>query len=66
MAWWPGMIEPGQDPEDFIPVTDLFTTAATISGATDKIPSDRVTDGIDQTSLLLLGEGNSKRNYMFH
>jgi arylsulfatase len=25
-----------------------------------------VTDGIDQTSLLLLGEGHSRRNYMFH
>lgn len=66
MAWWPGMIEPGQDPGDFIHVTDLYTTAARIAGATDKIPSDRITDGIDQTNLLLLGEGNSKRNYMFH
>ncbi len=30
------------------------------------IPSDRITDGIDQTALLLLGEGHSRRNYMFH
>ena len=27
---------------------------------------ERVTDGIDQTNLLFLGEGNSNRNYMFH
>ena len=47
-------------------MTDLYTTAARIAGATKHIPSDRVTDGIDQTALLLLGEGNSKRNYMFH
>ncbi len=66
MAWWPGMIEPGQDPNDFLHVTDLYTTAARIAGATKHIPSDRVTDGIDQTALLLLGEGNSRRNYMFH
>ncbi|NIP45136.1 MAG: sulfatase-like hydrolase/transferase [Gammaproteobacteria bacterium] len=66
MAWWPGMIEPGQDPDDFLHVTDLYTTAARIAGATKHIPSDRVTDGIDQTALFLLGEGNSKRNYMFH
>ena len=30
------------------------------------IPSDRVTDGIDQTALLLLGEGHGRRNYMTH
>ena len=61
-----GMIQPGQDPGEFIHVTDLYTTAARIAGATDKIPSDRITDGIDQTDLLLLGESNSNRNYMFH
>jgi arylsulfatase len=66
MARWPGMIEPGQDPMDFIHVTDLFTTAARLGGALNSIPTDRVTDGIDQTALLLLGEGHSRRNYMFH
>ncbi|MHC4693933.1 MAG: sulfatase-like hydrolase/transferase [Planctomycetota bacterium] len=66
MAWWPGMIEPDQEPTDMIHVTDLFTTAARIAGAMDRIPNDRVTDGIDQTALLLLGEGNGRRNYMMH
>jgi arylsulfatase len=66
MAWWPGMIEPGQDPDDFLHVTDLFTTAARLAGATDSIPSDRVTDGVDQTPLFLLGEGHSRRNFMAH
>jgi len=66
MAWWPGMIEPGQDPDDFLHVTDLFTTAARLAGATDRIPSDRVTDGVDQTPLFLLGEGHSRRNFMAH
>ena len=66
MAWWPGMIEPGQDPDDFWHVTDLFTTAARLASATDKIPSDRITDGIDQTPLFLLGDGHSRRNYIFH
>ena len=66
MAWWPGMIEPGQDPDDFWHVTDLFTTAARIARATDKIPNDRITDGVDQTALFLLGEGNSRRNFMAH
>ena len=66
MAWWPGMIEPNQEPIDFIHLTDLFTTAARIAGVKDKIPSDRITDGVDQTALLLLGEGHSRRDYMFH
>ncbi len=66
MAWWPGMIEPNQDPVDILHITDLFTTAARLAGALDKIPNDRVTDGVDQTALLLLGEGHGRRNYMFH
>ncbi len=65
-AWWPGMIEPGQDPLDLIHVADMFTTAARIGGAMDKIPFDRVTDGIDQSSLLLNGEGHSRRDYIIH
>jgi arylsulfatase len=66
MAWWPGMIEPDQAPEDVLHLTDLFTTAARLAGAMDKVPSDRVTDGIDQTSLLLLGDNHGRRNYMMH
>ncbi len=66
MAWWPGMIEPNQDPVDLLHLTDLFTTAARIGGAIDNIPDDRITDGIDQTALLLLGEGHGRRNMTFH
>jgi arylsulfatase len=66
MAWWPGMIQPNQDPVDIVHLVDLYTTAARIGGAMKSVPSDRVTDGIDQTALLLLGEDHSRRNYMFH
>ncbi len=66
MAWWPGMIEPNQDPADMIHITDLFTTAARLGGALNNIPNDRITDGIDQTALLLLGEDHGRRNTMFH
>jgi arylsulfatase len=60
------MIEAGQDPVDMIHVTDLYTTAARLAGTMDQIPSDRVTDGIDQSALLLFGEGHGRRHYMFH
>jgi len=66
MAWWPGMIDPDQEPIDLLHVADVFTTLARIGGVKDKIPNDRVTDGIDQTAFLLMGEDHSRRDYMFH
>jgi len=66
MAWWPGFIEPDQDPLDMIQITDLFTTAARVGGAMKHIPSDRVTDGIDQLALLALGESHGRRHYIMH
>ncbi len=64
-AWWPGVIEPGQTVGDMIHVTDLFTTFARLAGATEYIPTDRIIDGLDQTSLLLNGQGHSRRDYVF-
>ena len=46
MAWWPGVIAPGQTVGDIIHATDLFTTFAGLDGATDSIPTDRIIDGI--------------------
>jgi len=66
IIWWPGTIEAGQEPDGIVDVTDLFTTAATIAGVKNKIPSDRVTDGVDQSALLLLGKGKSRRDWNFH
>ncbi len=62
---WPGAIEPGSAAGDIVHVSDLFTTFVRIAGATDRIPRDRVIDGIDQTALLLEGEGNSRRDYVY-
>ncbi|WP_428525687.1 sulfatase-like hydrolase/transferase [Roseibium sp.] len=64
-AVWPGMIEPGSLPGDMIHITDLFTTFASLGGAMGNIPTDRVIDGLDQTSLLLNGDGHSRRDYTF-
>jgi len=64
-AWWPGMIEPGQIVGDIIHEVDLYTTFANIAGATEHIPTDRVIDGIDQTALLLKGDTNGRRDYVF-
>ncbi len=64
MAWWPGVIAPGQLVGDIIHETDLFSTFARLGGATDFVPTDRVIDGIDQTSLLLNGDGFGRRDYV--
>jgi arylsulfatase len=66
LAWWPGMIEAGQEPLDFVQITDWFTTMVRIAEAMDKVPTDRVIDGIDQTGLLFSGEGNGRRDFIFH
>jgi arylsulfatase len=63
-AWWPGVIEPGQVVGDIIHITDLYTTFARLGGATKHIPTDRIIDGVDQTSLLLNGDTHSRRDYV--
>ncbi|MHC4131911.1 MAG: sulfatase-like hydrolase/transferase [Planctomycetota bacterium] len=62
---WPGMIEADSIAGDIIHVTDLFTTIARLGGATDKIPTDRIIDGIDQTALMLNGDTHGRRDYVF-
>jgi arylsulfatase len=62
---WPGMIEADSVAGDIVHVTDLFATFARLGGATDEIPTDRIIDGIDQTSLMLEGETHGRRDYVF-
>ena len=64
LAVWPGVIEPGQIVGDILHITDLFTTFARLGGATEYIPTDRVIDGVDQTSLFFNGDGYSRRDYV--
>jgi arylsulfatase len=63
-AWWPGTIQADQVVGDMISVHDLFTTFASLGKADKYIPRDRVIDGIDQTALLLNGDGHSRRDYL--
>jgi arylsulfatase len=60
------MIEAGQVSNDILHISDLFTTAARVANATDAIPEDRIIDGLDQSSLFLLGSGKSRRDHVFH
>jgi len=64
-AYWPGVIEKGAVVHDIVHVADLFTTFARLGDKMDAIPTDRVIDGIDQTSLLLNGDGHGRRDHVF-
>ncbi|VFQ46445.1 sulfatase-like hydrolase/transferase [Desulfoluna butyratoxydans] len=65
-AWvkWKGVIEAGSFAGDIFHVSDLFTTLARLGNAMDGVPRDRVIDGVDQTGILLLGEGHGRRDYV--
>jgi len=64
-ARWPGMIEAESIVSDIVHVADLFTSLARMSNATDKIPTDRLIDGVDQTALMLEGETHGRRDTVF-
>ncbi|MCT4622101.1 MAG: sulfatase-like hydrolase/transferase [Schleiferiaceae bacterium] len=65
IAWWPGTIEEKQLVGDIVHVADLYTTFAHIAGADKHIPTDRIIDGIDQTSVFLNGDSHGRRDYVF-
>ena len=62
-AWWPGVVSPDVFVGDIVTAHDLFTTFARLANAMDKIPTDRVIDGVDQTAVLFNGDGHSRRDY---
>ncbi len=64
-ARWPAAIKADSLAGDMIHVSDLYTTFARLAGATEYIPRDRIIDGVDQAALLLEGEGNGRRDYVY-
>ena len=65
IAKWKGVIDEGQIVGDMFHITDLFTTFASLGNAKQYIPTDRIIDGIDQTAILLKGDGHGRRDYAF-
>jgi arylsulfatase len=62
---WPGMIEQDAVVADIVHVTDLYTSLARLAGAADRIPTDRLVDGVDQSALMLEGETHGRRDTVF-
>ncbi|MGI9328262.1 MAG: sulfatase-like hydrolase/transferase [Pseudomonadales bacterium] len=62
-AWWPGVVAENTVIGDIVTAHDLFTTFARLGDAMDRVPRDRVIDGVDQSALLFTGDGHSRRDY---
>jgi arylsulfatase len=56
---WPGRITAGDETNEMVHVTDMFTTLLRLVGC--EVPADRVIDGVDQSRLLLGQQTNSER-----
>jgi arylsulfatase len=65
IAYWKGMIAPGRVSDGLFDLMDLFNTSLMLGGATAAIPTDRYIDGIDQTSFLLMDDGQSARENVY-
>ena len=65
IAYWKGTIKGGRESDELFDLMDLFNTSLALAGATDRIPTDRYIDGIDQTSFLLADDGRSKREKVY-
>jgi arylsulfatase len=71
IAWWPGMIEAGRRSDGLFDLADLFTTSLAFAGvdveyAIRMWQDDRYIYGIDQTSFLLAGDGESNRRSVLY
>lgn len=62
---WPNIIAADTFAGDMIHASDMYTTLAVIAQADQYIPRDRVVDGLNQTSMLLNGDGYGRRDYLF-
>lgn len=58
---WPGKVRPGKS-DGIMHVVDWFPTLLNLIGHPEKVPTDRVIDGIDQTAFITGQQENSNRN----
>ena len=67
IAYWKGMIEPGQVSDGLFDLMDLFNTSLALGGVdTAALPDTKYYDGIDQTSFLIVEGGESKREHVYN
>ena len=64
IARWPGEIAPGKS-DEMMHVTDWFPTLMNLVGYEEGVPTDRVLDGVDQSTFMRGDQEESNREY-FH
>jgi arylsulfatase len=66
IAYWKGMIAPGRTSDGLFDLMDLFNTSLALGGALGDMPEDVYIDGIDQTSFLIMDDGESLREQIYY
>jgi arylsulfatase len=61
---WPGRIQAGRVSNEIVSVLDFYRTFARLAGATDRIPTDRAIDSVDQADFLLGSQQKSGREHV--
>lgn len=59
---WPGRIPAGRTSDAIVSTLDVLPTFAALAGVRDKVPTDRIVDGVDQTELFLFDSQLSQRD----
>ncbi len=62
---WPGQVAAGATSDAIVSTLDILPTFASLAEAADKVPSDRIVDGVDQTDLFL-GKNEAGTRDGFH
>ena len=63
---WPGTVAAGGQSDGLFDFNDILQTFAALAGATDRVPTDRFIDGVDQSSFLVTEGGLSNRKYHYY
>ena len=65
---WPGHTQPGRVSNEIVAMLDFYRTFAAVSGGTDRVPTDRPIDSVDQSDFLFGTQKNSNREHVmiFH
>jgi arylsulfatase len=59
---WPGSVPAGAASDEIVHITDWFTTLLSMVGCSDRVPTDRNIDGLDQTEFLTGRSDESARD----
>ena len=66
LMMWPGMIEADRKSDGLFNFNDILPTALALAGASERLPTDRYIDGVDQSSFLLAPDGDTNRKFHYY